>query len=87
MDWAAQGPGAGPGLDARLAQECARLGAPGGDGGFEAVAREVAQTSAILVPCFVAASIAWRRDLAMPRRAKPMQDLDGARIAERWWRA
>lgn len=87
MDWAAQGPAAGPGLDARLALERARLGAPGGDGGFEAVAREVAQTSAILVPCFVAASIAWRRDLAMPRRAKPMQDLDGARIAERWWRA
>ncbi|MEM9393936.1 MAG: ABC transporter substrate-binding protein [Pseudomonadota bacterium] len=45
-----------------------------------------ARTTHVVVPCYLNNTMAYTRSVAPPGRLGADLDLDGARIAERWWR-
>jgi peptide/nickel transport system substrate-binding protein len=54
---------------------------------YEELARLAASRSHVLVPCFIGSTIVHRRNLEFAGKPGRAFDLDGGRIAERWWRA
>lgn len=54
---------------------------------FMRVAVLAAETSSIFVPCYLNNVVAFTRNVTSSGRLGADLDLDGARIAERWWRA
>ncbi|WP_425092449.1 ABC transporter substrate-binding protein [Tropicimonas sp. S265A] len=54
---------------------------------YSDIAALVRDCSSLLIPCFVANTLAYRRNLRLSGSTRHLLDLDGARIAERWWRA